>query len=141
MRLDAKRIMVPVNGDAISERAFRWACHTARESKADLHAIYVMEVPLELPLEAEITEDINRGEEILARIEGIAAQEKCKSMEASFLRRMRHGHHRQLHFPQRSLPSYPLARSCNKFCLAKRLAFRQLSFDRQMLLKVADATH
>ena len=86
MRLDAKRIMVPVNGDTISERAFRWACHTARESKAELHAIYVMEVPLELPLEAEITEDINRGEEVLARIEGIAAQEKCKTMEASFLR-------------------------------------------------------
>ena len=61
MRVNAKRILVPVNGDAVSERAFRWACQTARESKAELHAVYVIEVPLELPLEAELDDDINRG--------------------------------------------------------------------------------
>ena len=40
----------------------------AREVKADLHAVYVIEVPLALSLEAEIAEDINQGEKILARI-------------------------------------------------------------------------
>ena len=86
MRLDAKRILVPVNGEQVSERTFRWACQTARDSKAELHAVYVIEVPLELPLEAEITEDINRGEDILARIESIGSEEKYKSVQAKFMR-------------------------------------------------------
>ena len=86
MRLDAKRMLVPVNGGEVSERTFRWACRTARESKAELHAVYVIEVPFELPLEAEITADINRGEDILARIEAIASEEKYKNMQGRFLR-------------------------------------------------------
>ncbi len=91
MRLDAKRVLVPVNGSEVSERTFRWACQTARGSKAELHAVYVIEVPLDLPLEAEITADINRGEDILTRMEGIASEEKCKNMEARFLRARRPG--------------------------------------------------
>lgn len=86
MRLEANKILVPVNGDPISERAFRWACQTAKESKAELHAVYVIEVPLDLPLEAEITEDVNRGEEILTRIEAIASQEKYKNVQAKYMR-------------------------------------------------------
>ena len=86
MRLEAKKILVPVNGDAVSERTFRWAAQTAKESKAELHAIYVIEVPLDLPLEAEITQDVNRGEEILTRIEAIASQEKYKNVQAKYMR-------------------------------------------------------
>ena len=86
MRLDAKRILVPVNGKHYSERTFRWACQMARESKTELHAVYVIEVPLELSLESEISEDINKGEDILARIEAIASEEKYKGLQARFLR-------------------------------------------------------
>ncbi len=86
MRLDAKRILVPVKGDLASERTFRWACQMARETKAELHAIYVIEVPLEMPLEAEIAEDIERGEQILARVEAIGIEEKCKGVKAKFMR-------------------------------------------------------
>ncbi len=86
MRNNPQRILVPVNGDAVSERTFRWACQTARETKAELHAVYVIEVPLELPLEAEITEEVNRGEEVLNRIEAIAAQAKCKGLQARYMR-------------------------------------------------------
>ena len=86
MRLDAKRILVPVNGKPYSERTFRWACQLAREAKTELHAVYVIEVPLELSLESEISEDINMGEEILARIEAIASEEKYKGLQARFLR-------------------------------------------------------
>ena len=67
MRLDAKRILVPVNGKPYSERSFRWACQIAREAKTELHAVYVIEVPLALYLESEISDDINKGEEILAQ--------------------------------------------------------------------------
>jgi len=58
----------------------------ARESKTELHAVYIIEVPLELSLESERPEDINKGEEILARIEAIASEEKYKGLQARFLR-------------------------------------------------------
>lgn len=86
MKLDAKRILVPVNGKSQSERTFRWACQIARETKTELHAVYVIEVPLGLSLESEISEDINTGEEILTRIEAIASEEKYKGLQARFLR-------------------------------------------------------
>ena len=86
MRLDAKRILVPVNGKPYSERSFRWACQIAREAKTELHAVYVIEVPLALSLESEISDDINKGEEILARIEAIASEERFKNLQARFLR-------------------------------------------------------
>ena len=86
MRVDAHKILVPVNGDTVSERTFRWACQTAKESKAELYAVYVIEVPLDLPMEAEITTDVNRGEDILTRIEAIASQEKCKNLQAKYMR-------------------------------------------------------
>ena len=86
MRIDAKRILVPVDGGEISERALRWACQAAKESKAELYAVYVIEVPLDLPLEAEITEDVNRGEELLTRVEAIGAQAKFKGVQAKYMR-------------------------------------------------------
>ena len=86
MKLAAKRILVPVNGKPYSERSFRWACQIAREAKTELHAVYVIEVPLALSLESEISDDINKGEEILARIEAIASEEKYKGLQARFLR-------------------------------------------------------
>ena len=86
MQLDAKRILVPVNGCSASERTFRWACRLARDSKAELHALHVIEVPLELPLEAENSQAVSNGEEILARIEAIGAEEKYKGLQANFLR-------------------------------------------------------
>ena len=86
MKLNAKRILVPVNGDPATDQAFRWACHLARHSKAQLHAVHVIEVPLDLPLEEENPEAIAKSEEILGRIEAIAADEKCKDFQADSLR-------------------------------------------------------
>ncbi len=86
MKIDAKRILVPVDGSVMSERTFRWACQTAKESKAELYAMYVIEVPLGLSLEAEMADDINRGERLLTRIEYIGHQEKCKGVQAKYVR-------------------------------------------------------
>ena len=86
MKLDEKRILVPVNGDQASEQAFRWACQLARHSKAQLHAVYIIEVPMEFPLETENLQAINKGEEILARVEAIGSEEKCKEVRARSLR-------------------------------------------------------
>ena len=86
MRQGVNSILVPVNDSPHSERAFRWACQVARSSKARLHAIHVIEVPLSLSLEAEITADIDRAEELLSRYERIAREEKFRGLEAGCLR-------------------------------------------------------
>ena len=41
MRLNGKRILVPVDDTPVSEDTFRWACQLAKNSKAELHLIYV----------------------------------------------------------------------------------------------------
>lgn len=86
MQRKSKRILVPVNGEPVSEHTFRWACQLAKEAKAELHALFVIEVPLELPLEAENSEAASDGEKILARIEAIGAEERYKGLQANFLR-------------------------------------------------------
>ena len=86
MRLEAKRILVPVSGTPHSERIFRWGCQIARQSKATLHAVHVIEVPLALPLEVETAEEIGRGEQVLSRIETISSEEKYKGLQAHCLR-------------------------------------------------------
>ena len=78
MRLSGKRILVPVDDTQASEQAFRWACQLAKHSKADLHAIYVTEIPLEFALNTEFVQEDNTGEHVLARIEAVAEEEKCK---------------------------------------------------------------
>ena len=86
MSLDAKRILIPINGSTHSERAFRWACHMARGAKAKLCAIHVIEVPLTLSLEAEVTEDIDDAEKLLTKYESIARVEGYKGLEARCIR-------------------------------------------------------
>jgi nucleotide-binding universal stress UspA family protein len=86
MRLEATRILVPVNGDPATERTFRWTCRMARQDKAEIHAIYVMEVPLDLPMESDLTNDIAKGERILETIEAIGAEERFRDVEAKLLR-------------------------------------------------------
>lgn len=73
-----KRILVPVNGIRASQDAFRWACHWAKQNKAELHSVYISEIPQEFSLNAEFIQDNPHGEQVLSRIEAIAAEEKCR---------------------------------------------------------------
>lgn len=86
MRQGVNSILVPVTNSPQSERAFRWACQVARSKKARLHAIHVIEVPLSLSLEAEITADVDRAEALLSRYERIAHEEKYRGLVAGCLR-------------------------------------------------------
>ena len=86
MSLDAKRILIPINDTTHSERAFRWACHMARDAKAKLCAIYVIEVPLTLSLEAEVAEDTDDAERLLTKYERIAHDEGYRGLEARCIR-------------------------------------------------------
>jgi nucleotide-binding universal stress UspA family protein len=79
-------ILVPVNDSIHSEHAFRWACHAARKNKDKLHALHVIEVPLSLSIEAELSEDLDRAERLLEKFERIAHEEKYRGLEAGCLR-------------------------------------------------------
>ena len=79
-------ILVPVNDSPHSERAFRWACHVAQKNKDKVHALHVIEVPLSLSIEAELSEDVDRAEELLEHYERIAQEEKYRGLEAGCLR-------------------------------------------------------
>ncbi len=86
MTLDAKRILVPVNDSPHCERAFRWACHMAKDAKSKLCAVHVIEVPLSLSLETEVAEAVDKAEQLLIRYERIARDEGYKGLEARCLR-------------------------------------------------------
>ncbi len=71
------RILAPVNGTQASEYAFRWSCQLARNSRADLLAIYVFEIPMEFPVESlRGRRDLLEGEKILHQVEEIANSER-----------------------------------------------------------------
>ena len=79
LRKSRYRILVPVNGSQASKQAFHWACQLAHHTRADLYAIYVFEIPMEIPLGTGLAEsDVNEGEQILKAMEEIADSEHCK---------------------------------------------------------------
>lgn len=87
---NGKRILVPVNGTPASQDAFRWACQQARQTKSELHSIYVYEIPMEFPLSTEAIRQNTEGEDVLAQIEAIAGEEKWK-VQAQILQARRAG--------------------------------------------------
>jgi nucleotide-binding universal stress UspA family protein len=91
MPLDAQRILIPINYSSHSERAFRWACHMAKDARALLLALHVIEVPLEMALEAEVTEEIEAAEKLLTHFEQIARREQKPRLEARCVRARRVG--------------------------------------------------
>ena len=86
MLFEATRILVPVNGKPATERTFRWTCRMARQERAEIHAVYVMEVPLNQSLESEQAQAIVKGEEILATIDAIAYEERHREVQGKLLR-------------------------------------------------------
>jgi nucleotide-binding universal stress UspA family protein len=72
------RILVPVTGTQADEEAIELACRLARQDKSEVHAVHIITLKRDLPLDAEIETEIQKAEDILASIEKIAAKENCK---------------------------------------------------------------
>lgn len=70
--LQASRILVPVKGNPTDDEAVELACVIARQGRASVHAIHVIEVNRTLPLDAELTSEAAHGEEVLSHAEQIA---------------------------------------------------------------------
>jgi nucleotide-binding universal stress UspA family protein len=69
-----KHIVVPLAGTAVDPDVVRLAVNLARPSKAKLHGMHVIEVRWNLPLDAVLEPELDRGEELLANAARIAEQ-------------------------------------------------------------------
>ena len=67
-----KLILAPVNGTALDQRALDIALLISARDYADIAAVYVVVVPQELPLDAEMPDAVARGEAVLRAAEEYA---------------------------------------------------------------------
>ena len=61
----ARRILVPVKGMSYSDRAVELACRLGEKQKAELLLVYVIEVPLAIPLNTPLERDEAMAQEAL----------------------------------------------------------------------------
>ena len=69
---DGHRILLPVNRAHGYEDVLELARSFVQGGRGRIHAIYVIEMQLKYPLDAEVGEEILRGEEALAEIEHLS---------------------------------------------------------------------
>lgn len=70
-----REILVPVDGSEASVEAVAVACATAKRSKGKVYVVYVIEVPRALPLDADLSPEVAKGEVILDLAERRAGAE------------------------------------------------------------------
>ncbi len=68
-------ILVPVDGTEASILAVEFACSIAKRTRGHVHVVHVIEVRRALPLDAELEEEAQRGEEILGQAEAAAKRQ------------------------------------------------------------------
>ena len=83
-------ILVVVTGETSDETAVRFACELLDEQHSKLYILYIIEVSMTLPIDAEISTSTTRGEEILDQMENISKIYKCET-HAELLQSRRSG--------------------------------------------------
>lgn len=72
------QIMVPIVGTWVSDIMMVLACQLATEKKSSIHGLYVIEVPLNLALDAQLTREREKAERSLKAAALIASQFKVE---------------------------------------------------------------
>jgi APA family basic amino acid/polyamine antiporter len=72
--VDYDRILVPVNGTRLSDEMTVLACQLATEKGATIDAVYVVEVPMNLPMDASMERERAKGRQILDVAMAVAAE-------------------------------------------------------------------
>jgi nucleotide-binding universal stress UspA family protein len=67
-----RHVLVPVTAGAASQRALEVACELAAERGGWVEALAVVEVPVELPLDARMADEESEAHALLARARGVA---------------------------------------------------------------------
>lgn len=69
-----KNILILADGTAASEKVIRFICRNQAQEQADLHVVYVIEVPRSLPLEQCPEELVMHAKEAIDRAVAIAKE-------------------------------------------------------------------
>ena len=72
------QLLVPVRDSRVSEEMMVLACQLATERNASIDALYVIEVPLNLPIDASLPEERERARKVLEQAAQAADQFKVK---------------------------------------------------------------
>jgi nucleotide-binding universal stress UspA family protein len=89
--LDVREILVPSDGSLASYEALAQAVNVAKRNKGQVFVVHVIEVKRTLPLDAEMAEEAQRGEEILSEAERLA-EELDFHVEGELLQAREAGH-------------------------------------------------
>ena len=76
--IDYDQILVPVVGSRITDEMMVLACQLATEKKSSIDGLYVIEVPLNLPLDAHLTVEREKADTALAMAGRVADAFKVK---------------------------------------------------------------
>ena len=72
--IDYDQILVPVTGTRLTDEMLVLACQLATEKASSIDVLYVMEVPMDQPLEAVSDEQLQRAERVLNAAVAIAEE-------------------------------------------------------------------
>ena len=76
--IDYHQILVPVTGSRISDEMMVLACQLATEKKSSIDGLYVIEVPLNLPLDASLVNERAKADRVMKAAAIIASQFKVR---------------------------------------------------------------
>jgi len=76
--IDYNQILVPIVGSRITDEMMVLACQLATEKKSSIDGLYVIEVPLNLPLDALLTAERDKAGRVLATAARVADSFKVK---------------------------------------------------------------
>ena len=76
--MEFHKILVPVIGSQADEEVINLACRVAKKDKGKINAVYIITMKRDLPLDAEIEDEIQKAEDILGHIETVAEKQNYK---------------------------------------------------------------
>lgn len=76
--MEFRKILVPVVGSAADVETVKLACRLARKDKARLLALHIIPIERSLPLDAELTGEVKKAENILTAAEQTALAQGCE---------------------------------------------------------------
>ena len=77
--MESKKILVPLRDNSSANiEAVKMACGLAKESGAEVHLVYVIEVERSRSLDEPLDSDMDRAEEVLENGENIASSMGCE---------------------------------------------------------------
>jgi len=75
--MEFHKILVPVLGTKADVETIKLACRLARREKAKILAMHVIPIERSLPLDAELTSEVKKAENVLEKAEKIALEQGC----------------------------------------------------------------